>query len=414
MDKIVINGGNSLKGTVYISGAKNAVLPILAASILASDEVILSNVPRLLDVFAKTKLLCNIGANVESNENILKIRIGNLDLTELANDFYARQIRTSVLMLGALVHRQKEVKMPLPGGCTIGERGVDLHILALSNFGIKIDIINGCFKATAGKLHACDTVLSFPSVGATENAIITASVVEGTSFIRNAAKEPEIVDLANFLNSMGAEISGAGTNIIEINGVRELNGTKYAIMPDRIETGTYMVMAAATGGDLLIKNTDLQLLESVVSALIRMGVCVRETKEGVRVSSSDCLLSTDIITAVYPGFPTDMQPIITTLLSVAKGESTIEETIFKNRFDHVPELIKMGAKIKIKRNTLHITGVNKLHAGVVNSNDIRTGASLLIAGLIANGTTTVTNANQIFRGYEEPIGKLVAVGARVD
>ena len=410
LEKILIKGCNSLEGTVCISGAKNAALPILAASILTNDNVTLFNVPSLLDVTSKTNLLQSIGVLVESNGNTLRLNSQNLDLTMLADNVYAKQVRTSVLMLGALIHRQKEVKMPLPCGCDLGDRGLDQHILALSNLGVKIVIENGFLKATADKLHACETILDFPSVGATENAIIASSVVEGTSVIRNAAKEPEIVDLANFLNSMGAIITGAGTNSIIITGVKELAGTKYEIIPDRIETGTYIVAVAATGGNLLIRNTNTKFLEQVLSTLMQIGVVIRKTEEGIRVLSDSYLYPTDIITAVYPGFPSDMQPILTTLLSVVEGKSTIKETIYKNRFYHVPELLKMGAMIQIKENMLHITGVKKLQGCLVNAHDIRAGASLLIAGLIANGPTVIENANQIFRGYEDLIGKLAAIG----
>jgi UDP-N-acetylglucosamine 1-carboxyvinyltransferase len=410
LEKILIKGGNSIEGTVCISGAKNAALPILAASILANDNVTLLNVPSLLDVTSKINLLQSIGVIVESNGNTLRINSQNLDLTMLTDNAHAKQVRTSVLMLGALIHRQKEIKMPLPYGCDLDARGLDQHILALSNLGVKLEVENGFLKATADRLHACETILDFPSVGATENAIIASSVVEGTSVIRNAAKEPEIVDLANFLNSMGAIITGAGTNSIIITGVKELAGTKYEIIPDRIETGTYIAAVAATGGNLLLRKTNTKFLGQVLSTLMQVGIVIKETEEGVRVLSDGYLYPTDIVTAVYPGFPSDMQPILTTLLSIVEGKSTIKETIYKNRFYHVPELLKMGAMIQIKENMLHITGVKKLQGCLVNAHDLRAGASLLIAGLIANGPTVIENAYQIFRGYEDPIGKLAAIG----
>ena len=407
----MIKGEKKLKGNISISGAKNAALPILAASLLTRKEVILHNIPRLGDVHVMIELMRNAGSKVEFKNNTVSVKATNLTGKSLSDNALAKEIRYSTHLIGSLLPRVKKIRIPFPGGCAIGTRRLDSFILGLTNVGAKIEIKNEYISAELNELHGSDIVLEYPSVSATENTMIAACLAEGASTIENVAKEPEIVDLANFLNSMGAKISGAGTDVIKIDGVDELGNTEYTIIPDRAETGTYMVAAAITNGDILLKNTRLSLLESVALTLRKMGVEIKEVNEGVHIISSGVFHPADIITEVYPGFPTDMQPIITPLLSIADGESTIKETIFDRRFNHVPELIKMGANIKIDSDTLFIKGPSKLKAAKVEAQDIRAGGSLMLAGLSAQGQTTIEGAHQIFRGYENPLVKLKNVGA---
>jgi UDP-N-acetylglucosamine 1-carboxyvinyltransferase len=411
--KIVIKGGKKLKGIINISGAKNAALPIIAASLLTKKEVFLHNIPRLGDVQIMTELARSAGAKIEFKNNTMSIKATNLTGKALSDNASANEIRYSIHMIGALLPRVKKIRIPFPGGCAIGTRRLDSYVLGLTKLGAKIEIKNEHITAESNELHGSHIMLEYPSVSATENTIIVGCLARGSSTIENVAKEPEIVDLANFLNSMGAEISGAGTDVIKINGVDELNGAEYTIIPDRIETGTYLVATAITNGDILIKNTDLSLLESVVSKLREVGVEIEEVDEGVRVTSSNNLHPVDVVTEVHPGFPTDMQPITTPLLSITGGESTIKETIFDSRFNHVPELRKMGADLKVGGDTIFIKGVNTLRGAEVEALDIRSGGSLVLAGLIAEGQTTINGAYQIFRGYENPLEKLKSIGAEL-
>jgi len=323
----------------------------------------------------------------------------------------ASEIRSVNGMFGALLHRLRTLKLPLPGGCEIGARKIDLHISSLQELGVRINTDKTHLIAKSEELHGCSTVLPYPSVGVTENLMIAACLAKGVSTIANAAKEPEVVDLANFLNSMGAEIEGAGTDFVKINGVDELSGTNHTVIPDRIETGTYVTAAAITNGDILLRNVDLSLLESVVKLVESVGVNIQRFEKDVRATSSGEFHPMDIITEPYPGFPTDMQPIITPLLVMADGVSTIKETIFERRFNHVTELIKMGADMKIKDNELFIKGPSKLKGTKVEALDLRAGGSLMLAGLVAEGQTIIAGAHQIFRGYENPLAKLRKVGA---
>lgn len=412
MEKVIITGGKRLEGTIRISGAKNAVLPIIAGALLTKEDVILNNVPSLQDVQTMAELAQSMGAKIRFKDNTLHIRPHDLVEKEMPESL-AGEIRTSSLMIGTLLHRLGKVRVPLPGGCVIGTRKIDLHIIGLGALGAEIEVNEKYIEARTDGLNGADITLEFPSVGATENTMIAACLAEGASVIRNAAKEPEIVDLANFLNSMGAEIKGAGTDTIKINGVENLSGTNYSIIPDRINTGTYMVAAAITGGNILLENTDLNLLKSVVDKLRKIGVEITETDEGVNVIAPDVIQPTNVTTEVYPGFPTDMQPILTPLLVLADGESMIKETIFDNRFNHVPELIKMGADIEIGDDTAIVNGVDGLRGAQVTASDLRAGAALVLAGLAAEGKTEIDNVYQIDRGYENIEGKLRDVGAEI-
>jgi UDP-N-acetylglucosamine 1-carboxyvinyltransferase len=407
----MINGGRRLRGQIAISGAKNAALPIMAASLLTRKEVTLHNIPNVNDIAMMIDLVRSAGAKVTFDNNTVCIQAPKVTGKYLSNNVLASEIRSVNGMFGALLHRLKTIKLPLPGGCEIGDRKIDLHISTLQELGVKISSDETHLIAESDELHGCCTVLPYPSVGVTENLMIAASLAKGVSKITNAAKEPEIIDLANFLNSMGAEIEGAGTNFIKINGVEELSGTEYTVIPDRIETGTYLVAAAITNGDILLKNVDLSLLINVVKILERAGVQIETLEKNVHVTPSGKFCSIDFITEPYPGFPTDMQPIATPLLVMADGVSTIEETIFERRFNHVTELIKMGADIEVKDNKLFIRGPGRLKGTKVEALDLRAGGSLMLGGLVAEGQTIISGAHQIFRGYENPLAKLRKVGA---
>jgi UDP-N-acetylglucosamine 1-carboxyvinyltransferase len=410
MEKLLVKGGARPKGFVKISGAKNAALPIIAASLLTRERVTLHNIPMIGDVNTMIGLLRDIGANISLKNNNVEIVADDIKTESLSHHILTSKIRYSTHLIGALLPRFKKIVIFQPGGCEIGSRNLNSHFLGLTQLGAQINLKGSHIEAKTDKLRGHRIKLEFPSVGATENVIIAASLANGSSIIENAAKEPEIADLTNFLNSMGADISGGGTETIKVKGVGELNGTEYTIMPDRIETGTYLIITIIAKGDVLIQNTNLHFLESVVSTLVKIGAKISVTNEGVRATANENLRPIDIITEVYPGFPTDMQPIITPLLTAVKGQSTIKETIFDNRFHHVQELWKMGANIKIMGNTIYIKGKEKLLGAQVNAHDIRSGASLIIAGLVAEGNTIIENAHQILRGYEKPLEKLQALG----
>ena len=407
----MFNGGRKLQGSITIGGAKNAALPIMAASLLTSKEVTLDNVPRVRDIEMMVELVRCTGAKIAFQNDIVHIQAAKVSGKNLSNNVLASEIRSVNGMFGALLHRLRTLKLPLPGGCEIGARKIDLHISSLQELGVRINTDKTHLIAKSEELHGCSTVLPYPSVGVTENLMIAACLAKGVSTIANAAKEPEVVDLANFLNSMGAEIEGAGTDFVKINGVDELSGTNHTVIPDRIETGTYVTAAAITNGDILLRNVDLSLLESVVKLVDSVGVNIQRFEKDVRATSSGEFHPMDIITEPYPGFPTDMQPIITPLLVMADGVSTIKETIFERRFNHVTELIKMGADMKIKDNELFIKGPSKLKGTKVEALDLRAGGSLMLAGLVAEGQTIIAGAHQIFRGYENPLAKLRKVGA---
>ncbi|MDY6893986.1 MAG: UDP-N-acetylglucosamine 1-carboxyvinyltransferase [Thermotogota bacterium] len=412
MDRLIVNGRKRLEGTIIINGAKNAVLPMIAGALLTKEEVILNNTPSLQDVRIMAELSQKIGTKIRIDDNSMSLRAHNLIEKEMPRSL-TEEIRYSLLMIGALLPHFGKVRIPLPGGCLIGTRKIDSHVLGLNALGAEIEMNERYIEARTNGLCGGGITFEFPSVGATENTMIAACLADGTSTIKNVAKEPEIIDLANFLNSMGAEIKGAGTDTIKIDGVKKLDGTNYSIIPDRINTGTYIVAAAITGGDILIKNTNLDYLKSVKAKLCEIGIEITETDEGVNAVAPETIQPVDIVTEVYPGFPTDMQPIITPLLSLADGESRIKETIFDKRFNHVAELGKMGADIEVDDDTAIINGVDGLKGAQIVAPDLRAGAALVLAGLAAEGETVIDNVYQIDRGYENIEGKLRGVGANI-
>jgi UDP-N-acetylglucosamine 1-carboxyvinyltransferase len=411
VERILIKGKKRIKGRIPISGSKNAALPIIAAALLTDKKVFIRNIPNIADVHVMIELVNCMGAKVRFQQNTLSVEAAEIAAGALAHNPLANKVRYSIHLIGALLSRFNKIQMPLPGGCKIGTRKLDSYISTLTSLGANVRIKDNNIEVQSGELHGSHIVLEYPSVSATENAIIAASLATGTSIIENSAKEPEIVDLANFLNSMGAKIRGAGAERIEVVGVDMLSGADYTIIPDRIETGTFMVAAAITKGEVSLENTTTRLMESVVSKLSETGMEIYESNGTVHAVSQDPVYPVDIVTSVYPGFSTDMQPIVTPLLAVAKGQSTIKETIYENRFNHVMELRKMGADITIKGDTLIVSGPTRLVGAEVEARDIRSGASVLLAGLAAEGKTLVRNASQIFRGYEDPITKLKSVGA---
>ena len=414
MDVIEIEGGIPLKGTVYISGAKNAALPIMAATLLTQGKNILRNVPELKDVETKAKLLEIIGAKVKFiDSHTLEIDSSGI-LEPFAPYDLVKQMRASVLVLGPLVARMGMARVSLPGGCAIGARPIDLHLKGLEKLGVKISLEKGYIVAKAERLVGNEIVLDIPTVTGTENLMMAASLAKGRTVIVNAAREPEVEELARVLNKMGANISGAGTNIIIIEGVKELSPIDHSIISDRIEAGTFMVASAITNGDLILKGVDLSHLGIVVEKLKEAGVAIENSKEGVRVFRENKeLRSVNITTAPYPGFPTDMQAQFMTLMCKAKGVSIITETIFENRFMHVSELRRLGADITIKGRSAIVKGESRLQGATVMATDLRASASLVIAGLVAEGITEIRRVYHLDRGYERFVEKLRNVGAKI-
>jgi len=414
LPKIIVRKSGPLKGTVKISGAKNSVLPIMAASLLAQDKVILEDIPGLRDVEVISEVLTSLGADVKKHGNgILEINSSGIDNSEAPYDLI-KKMRASFLVIGPLLARMGRARVSLPGGCAIGARPIDLHLKGLSALGAKIDLGHGYVEAQADKLVGDKIYLDFPSVGATENIMMAATMAEGQTIIQNAAEEPEIVDLANFLNSMGAKVRGAGTDTIKIQGVKELGGTRHTVIPDRIEAGTYMVAAAITGGDVTIKNALSDHLKPMIAKLKECGVDIYENGDQIRISAPNGITAVDLKTLPYPGFPTDMQSQFMTLLSVANGTSVINETVFENRFMHVSELARMGANIKIEGHTAVVQGVNILEGAQVRATDLRAGAALILAGLVADGVTEIGDTHHIDRGYVEIENKLRSLGANIE
>lgn len=414
MPKIIVRKSGPLKGAVKISGAKNSVLPIMAASLLAQDKVILEDIPALRDVEVISEVLSSLGADVKKHsDGIIEINSSNIDNSEAPYDLI-KKMRASFLVIGPLLARMGRARVSLPGGCAIGARPIDLHLKGLSALGAKIDLGHGYVEAQADKLVGDKIYLDFPSVGATENIMMAATMADGQTIIQNAAEEPEIVDLANFLNSLGANIKGAGTDTIKIQGVKELGGTRHTVIPDRIETGTYMVAAAITGGDVTIKNALTDHLKPMIAKLKECGVEIYENGDEIRVNASNGINAIDIKTLPYPGFPTDMQSQFMSLLSVAKGTSVIIETVFENRFMHVSELNRMGANIKIEGHSAVVQGVGCLEGAQVRATDLRAGAALILAGLVADGTTEINEIHHIERGYVGIENKLRSLGANIE
>lgn len=414
MDRIVINGGNSLNGRVKISAAKNSVLPIIAAALLSAGECFLDDVPFLDDVDVICSVLDSIGASIEIDKGQGKLRIKSDNIKSIEPPYeLVRKMRASFLVMGPLLARFGKVRISLPGGCNIGTRPIDLHLKGLSALGAEVNLGHGYVEALCKGLKGNKIYLDFPSVGATENIIMSAVLADGETTIENSAEEPEVVDLSNFLNSMGANIVGAGTDTIKISGVKELKGTTHQVIPDRIEAGTYMVAAAMTRGDVVIDNVITEHVRAVIAKLQEAGVTIIEGQNKVRVIAKERPKAVDIKTLPYPGFPTDMQAQLMTLLSMAEGTSMITETVFENRFMHINELKRMGAEIKVDGRSAVVEGRNKLTGAKVKATDLRAGAALVIAGLAAEGVTEVYDIQHIDRGYVDIVGKLKGLGADI-
>lgn len=416
MDKLVINGGKRLEGTVSVSGSKNAALPIaIAAAILADGASVIHNVPNLRDVETLCGVLETLGATTKYKNATLHVKPINRIAYEAPYDL-VRKMRASVYVLGPLVARLGKAKVAFPGGCSIGPRPIDLHLKGLECLGARITIEGGYITAEANRLIGAKMNLKGrygPSVGATANVMMAAALAEGTTTIRNAAREPHIVDLANFLNAMGAEIHGIGTPVLKIHGVKQLRGTEYTVIPDDIETGTFMVASAITNGDVFVENAFRNHLGAVSDKLLEAGVQLDWEENGVRVTTPRQLAAIDVNTEAFPGFPTDMQAQIIGLLSVTPGISTVTETIHTDRFMHVSELNRMGANIDIEGNRAIIRGVDKLSGAPVMASDLRAGAVLVLAGMVAKGETVVARVYHIDRGYESIERKLADVGADI-
>src|SRR5574337_203368 len=412
MDEILINGGNRLAGEVRISGAKNSALPILASTILGGGECVTTNVPRVADVMTMGKLLGILGVNVLHEGNRAVIQADVIASTEAPYDL-VKTMRASVLVLGPLVARWGEAKVSLPGGCAIGSRPVNLHLAGLEKLGANISIEHGYITAKAKRLRGARIYCDTPTVTGTENLMMAASLAEGVTMLENAAKEPEIVDLADFLAKRGARIHGAGTDVITIEGVRELHGGDHEVIPDRIEAGRYLAAGAMTHGDVTAPLCRPTHLEAVLMKLREAGAYVEEGKDSVRLTMPDKLRGTDMRTLPFPGFPTDMQAQMVALMSLAEGTSVITETVFESRFMHVEELRRMGADIRVEGNRLVVSGCTKLTGAPVMASDLRASASLIIAGLAAEGVTQVQRVYHLDRGYERIEEKLGALGADI-
>ena len=413
MEKLFIQGGRRLSGTVKISGAKNAVLPVIAASLLASTPSVIEEIPDLDDVKTITEVLQYLGLHTRREPGSLFVDSTGIKSCEAAYEL-VRKMRASFLVMGPLLSRFQEARISQPGGCAIGSRPIDLHLKGFEALGAEIIQGHGFIEARAPKgLRGAKIYLDFPSVGATENIMMAASLAQGQTIIENAAQEPEIVDLANYLNSMGANVRGAGTNSIRIEGGQKLTGTTYAVIPDRIEAGTCMVAAAITGGDVLLKNVLYEHLKPLVAKLKEAGVKIEQDVDQIRVVADGPLRAVDIKTLPYPGFPTDMQAQFMALMAVAEGSSVISETVFENRFMHVDELKRMGASIRVDGRIAMLDGVKKLTGCPVTATDLRAGAALVLAGLAAEGQTEIGSVYHIDRGYDRIVDKLRGLGAEI-
>ena len=418
MDQYVIKGGNPLVGEVEIGGAKNAALAILAAAIMTDETVLIENLPDVRDINVLLKAMQQIGAQVDRLDRHT-VKINGSRIGDYSVDYeYIKKIRASYYLLGALLGKYKKAEVPLPGGCNIGSRPIDQHLKGFRAMGADVKIEYGSIMAEAEHLHGSHIYLDVVSVGATINIMMAASMAEGNTVLENAAKEPHIVDVANFLNSMGANIKGAGTDVIRIKGVKRLHGCTYSIIPDQIEAGTFMMAAAATHGDVVIQDIIPKHMESISAKLIEMGCRIEEGDDSLRVIAEGCTLrSTNVKTLPYPGFPTDMQPQISVVLALAEGSSMVTESIFENRFKYVDELGRMGAKIKVEGNTAYIEGVKSFCGVQLNAPDLRAGAALVIAALAADGISEIDDIEYIQRGYEDFEGKITNLGGiikRVD
>ncbi len=414
MDKFIVIGGNKLQGSISVSGAKNSILPIMAASILSNSKSVIHNVPELNDVRVMAKVLESIGVKVNKEGKTLIIDSSNVSDYEVSEDL-VRRMRASNLVMGALAAKFGRFKTSYPGGCNIGSRPIDLHLKGLKRIGLKIVESHGNIEGKSEGLVGSNVHLDFPSVGATENLIMAACLAKGTTIIRNAAREPEIVDLQNYLNSLGANIKGAGLDVIKIEGVKKLNTlqVEHTIIPDRIEAGTHMIAASITGGNVEVKNIIVEHLEPIIAKLRECGIIIENYNDRLVVKASSKIHATDLRTLPYPGFPTDMQPQMMTLLTLAEGTSIISESIFENRFKHVDELRRMGADIKVEGRAAVINGIDKLSGAFVEATDLRAGAALLLAGLYAEDATVIENIYHIDRGYDNLEKKYCSLGAKI-
>lgn len=416
MDEIIVKGGNQLKGTVKIEGAKNAVLPILAASLLADEGTTnLHNVPILSDVFTMNEVIRQLNAQVKFDEEQKQVTIdATADLNIEAPYEYVSQMRASIVVMGPLLARNGHAKVAMPGGCAIGKRPIDLHLKGFQALGAQIIQKDGYIEAIADQLIGTNIYLDFPSVGATQNIMMAAVKAKGTTVISNVAREPEIVDLANILNKMGAKIFGVGTETMRIEGVEKLHAVEHAIVQDRIEAGTFMVAAAMTQGDVLIENAIAEHNRPLLSKLAEMGAEISENDEGIRIVGPKILKATDIKTLPHPGFPTDMQAQMTAIQMLAHGRSIVTETVFENRFQHLEEMVRMNAKVKIDGNVAIIDGPNDLQGSIVHATDLRAAAALVLVGLCAEGITRVRNLKYLDRGYYQFHQKLQKLGAKIE
>ncbi|MBE2907926.1 UDP-N-acetylglucosamine 1-carboxyvinyltransferase [Anoxybacillus flavithermus] len=415
MEKIIVRGGKRLSGTVKVEGAKNAVLPVIAATLLASEgKSVIYDVPELSDVYTISEVLRHLQADVTVGNNKIVVDASG-ELTIEAPFEYVRKMRASVLVMGPLLARKGRARVALPGGCAIGSRPIDQHLKGFEAMGATVKIGNGFIDAEVnGKLRGAKIYLDFPSVGATENIMMAAVLAEGTTIIENCAKEPEIVDLANFLNAMGAKVRGAGTGTIRIDGVTTLYGAEHTVIPDRIEAGTFMIAAAITGGNVLVQGAVPEHLTSLIAKLEEMGVTIVEEDNGLRVIAPDKLKAVDVKTMPHPGFPTDMQSQMMALLMKAEGTSMVTETVFEKRFMHVEEFRRMNADMKIEGRSVIINGSCNLQGAEVAATDLRAAAALILAGLAAEGYTRVTELKHLDRGYVRFHEKLAALGADIE
>ena len=414
MEQYVIKGGNPLVGEVEIAGAKNAALAILAAAIMTDETILIENLPDVRDINVLLEAIAGIGAQVDRIDKST-VKINGSTIGDVSVDYeYIKKIRASYYLLGALLGKYKHAEVPLPGGCNIGSRPIDQHLKGFRALGADVDIEHGKIIAEADKLTGKHLYFDVVSVGATINVMMAAAMADGMTIMENVAKEPHVVDVANFLNSMGANIRGAGTDVIKIRGVQRLHGTEYSVIPDQIEAGTFMFAAAATKGDVTVMNVIPKHLEATIAKLVEIGCEVEEFDDAVRVVSKGDLTSTHVKTLPYPGFPTDMQPQIGVTLALCKGTSTITESIFENRFKYLDELARMGADVKVEGNSATITGVSKLSGARVSAPDLRAGAALCIAGLATDGITIVDDIVYIQRGYERFEEKLRSIGGEIE
>ena len=413
MSSYIIEGGHKLEGTVKISGSKNSALPIIAATILNAGKTTLYNVPNIQDTQMMYKILETLGAKIEKKNGKIKIDTSKIEKFEIPPELM-HKMRSSVILAGALIGRYKKATFSYPGGCDIGSRPIDLHLKSFEKLGIQVNQNHGNIECNAEKIKGEKINLDFPSVGATENAILASILAEGTTIITNAAREPEIIDLQNFLNKMGAKIVGAGTDEIQIEGVKKLKDISYNIMPDRIETGSFLCFAAATKGNIILENVNATHITPIISKLEEAECKIETSKNKIKIIAPKKLKAIDIKTMPYPGFPTDMQSVFASMLTIAKGTSIIVENIFENRYKYTQELNKMGAKITVEGKSAIIRGTRKLYGADVKATDLRGGAALVLAGLIAKGKTQVEDIEYILRGYEKLDYKLQNLGANIN